>query len=130
MIDAGTMAGTIKQDAEGMAEAIATIAANMIAGKDMYEDCRRVIDFLDKLTEKKNEGTMSNRILSMYEIMKSASEEGSVRKERPYSNILVPMMENETELRNELADLKDSISDIMMWRIVCLATRPDGHRKK
>ena len=28
---------TIKQDAEGMAEAIATIAANMIAGKDMYE---------------------------------------------------------------------------------------------
>ena len=29
----------------------------------------------------------------MYEIMKSASEEGSVRKERPYSNILVPMME-------------------------------------
>lgn len=43
----------------------------------------------------------------MYEIMKSASEEGSVRKERPYSNILVPMMENETELRNELADLKD-----------------------
>ena len=72
-----------------------------------------MIDFLDKLTEKKNEGTMSNRILSMYEIMKSASEEGSVRKERPYSNILVPMMENETELRNELADLKDSISDIM-----------------
>ena len=36
-IDAGTMAGTIKQDAEGMAEAIATIAANMIAGNDMYE---------------------------------------------------------------------------------------------
>ena len=30
-------AGTIKQDAEGMAEAIATIAANMIAGNDMYE---------------------------------------------------------------------------------------------
>ena len=36
-IDAGTMAGTVKQDAEGMAEAIATIAANMIAGADMYE---------------------------------------------------------------------------------------------
>ena len=31
------MTGTVKQDAEGMAEAIATIAANMIAGKDMYE---------------------------------------------------------------------------------------------
>ena len=80
---------------------------------NLSTDCRRMMDFLDKLTEKKNEGTMSNRILSMYEIMKSASEEGSVRKERPYSNILVPMRENETELRNELADLKDSISDIM-----------------
>lgn len=35
-IDAGTMAGTIQQDAAGMAEAIGTIAANMIAGTDMY----------------------------------------------------------------------------------------------
>lgn len=37
-IDAGTMAGSIKQDADGMAEAIATVASNMIAGKDMYAD--------------------------------------------------------------------------------------------
>ena len=37
LINEGKMTGTIKQDAEGMAEAIATIAANMIAGKDMYE---------------------------------------------------------------------------------------------
>lgn len=38
MIAAKSMAGTIKQDADGMAEAIATIASNMIAGKDMYAD--------------------------------------------------------------------------------------------
>ncbi len=37
MIAAGSMAGTIKQDAEGMAEAIATVSANLIEGKDMYE---------------------------------------------------------------------------------------------
>ncbi len=32
----GSMTGTIKQDAEGMANAIAVIAQNMIAGKDMF----------------------------------------------------------------------------------------------
>ena len=36
MIAAGAMAGTIKQDAEGMADAIATISANMIAGTDTF----------------------------------------------------------------------------------------------
>lgn len=36
-IAAGTMTGSIKQDAEGMADAVATIAANMIAGNDKYE---------------------------------------------------------------------------------------------
>lgn len=38
LIAAGQMAGTIKQDAEGMADAIATISANMIAGTDMFAD--------------------------------------------------------------------------------------------
>lgn len=76
-------------------------------------DCRRIMDFLRKMTEKSGEGMMSNRIFSMYEIMKSAAEEESVRRERPYTNILVPLIDNETELKNELADLKDSISGIM-----------------
>lgn len=81
-------------------------------------DCRRFMDFLRKMTEKTGEGTMSNRIFSMYEIMKSAFEEDSVRRERPYTNILVPLIDNETELKNELADLKDSISSIMKAVIV------------
>lgn len=76
-------------------------------------DCRRFMDFLRKMTEKSGEGMMSNRIFSMYEIMKSAFEEDSVRRERPYTNILVPLIDNETELKNELAELKDSISSIM-----------------
>jgi methyl-galactoside transport system substrate-binding protein len=33
----GTMTGTIKQDAVGMADAVATITANLIEGKDMFE---------------------------------------------------------------------------------------------
>ena len=49
----------------------------------------------------------------MYEIVKSAFEEDSVRRERPYANILVPLVDNETELKNELAGLKDSIASIM-----------------
>jgi hypothetical protein len=81
-------------------------------------DCRRFMDFLRKMTEKTGEGMMSNRIFSMYEIIKSAFEEDSVRRERPYSNILVPLIENETELKNELTDLKDSISSIMKAVII------------
>ncbi len=76
-------------------------------------DCRRVMDFLRKLTERSGQGVMSNRIFSMYEIMKSAFEKDSPRMEHPYNNILVPMIDNESELKNELTDLKDSISDIM-----------------
>lgn len=81
-------------------------------------DCRRFMDFLRKMTEKSGEGMMSNRIFSMYEIMKSAFEEDSVRRERPYTNILVPLIDNATELKNELADLKDSISSIMKAVII------------
>ena len=81
-------------------------------------DCRRVMDFLRKMTEKNTEGMMSNRIFSMYEIIKSAMEKDSVRAERPYTNILVPLLENETELKNELIDLKNSIASIMKAVIV------------
>ena len=81
-------------------------------------DCRRIMDFLQKISERKGEGMMSNRIFSMYEIMKSAFDEDSLRKERPYTNILVPLLDNETELKNELTDLKDSISNIMKAVVV------------
>jgi hypothetical protein len=81
-------------------------------------ECRRFMDFLRKMTEKTGEGMMSNCIFSMYEIIKSTFEEDSVRRERPYTNILVPLIENETELKNELSDLKDSISSIMKAVII------------
>ena len=46
-INKGEMTGTIKQDAEGMADAVATITANLIAGKDKFDSLNenyRVID--------------------------------------------------------------------------------------
>lgn len=76
------------------------------------------MDFLREMTEKTGEGLMSNRIFSMYEIMKYAFEEDSVRRERPYTNIFVPFIDNETELKNELSDLKDSISSIVKAVII------------
>ena len=81
-------------------------------------DCRKLMDSLKRMTEKAEEGMMSNRIFSMYEIMKSAFEEDSVRRERPYTNILVPLSKNAAELRNELTYLKESISSIMKAVIV------------
>ena len=81
-------------------------------------DCRRFMDFLRKMTEKSGEGMMSNRIFAMYDIIKSAFEEDSGRRESPYTKILVPLIDNETELKNELADLKDSISSIMKAVII------------
>lgn len=75
--------------------------------------CRRIIEFLKKMCEKGTEGALSNHIFSMYEILKSAFEEGAARAERPYTNILKPLMDNVTELKNELFDLKDNIASIM-----------------
>lgn len=37
LIAAGRMTGTIKQDAVGMADAVATITANLMAGRDKFE---------------------------------------------------------------------------------------------
>lgn len=75
--------------------------------------CRRIIEFFRKMCEKGNEGALSNHIFSMYEILKSSFEEDSARAERPYFNILKPLMENMEELKGELLDLKDNIANIM-----------------
>ena len=80
---------------------------------DISTDCRRLMDFLRRMTEKTDEGEMSNRIFAMYDIIRSAFDEDSVRRERPYTNILLPLLNNETELKNELSDLKNSIAGIM-----------------
>ncbi|MGN0991078.1 MAG: galactose ABC transporter substrate-binding protein [Candidatus Ventricola sp.] len=47
LIAAGRMIGTIKQDAEGMADAVATITANLIAGKDKFEGLNEHYNVID-----------------------------------------------------------------------------------
>lgn len=80
---------------------------------NITSNCRRVIDFLQRISNRKNDAAISNRILSMYEILQSTYSENSVRKERPYSSVIVPLMESEADLKNEVLDLKDSISIIL-----------------
>lgn len=79
---------------------------------NITSNCRRVIDYLNRICNRRNDASISNRILSMYEILQGTYSENSVRKERPYSLVIVPLMDDETELKNEVLDLKDSISII------------------
>lgn len=80
---------------------------------NITSNCRRIIDFLNHLSNRKNDAAISNRILSMYEILQSTYSENSVRKDRPFSSVIVPLMDDEAELKNEVLDLKDSISIIL-----------------
>lgn len=80
---------------------------------NITSNCRRIIDFLNHISNRKNDAAISNRILSMYEILQSTYSENSVRKDRPFSSVIVPLMDDEAELKNEVLDLKDSISIIL-----------------
>ena len=75
-------------------------------------NCRRIIDFITRISDKKTDANISNKILSMYEILQNCYGENSVRKDRPYSSVIVPLMDAEAELKNEVLDLRDSISVI------------------
>ena len=47
LIAAGRMTGTIKQDAVGMADAVATITANLAEGKPMFENLNESYTIID-----------------------------------------------------------------------------------
>ena len=75
--------------------------------------CRKLIEALNKLFDGETSGAITNHIFSMYEILKASLEKDSVRAQRPYSTILVPLVDHECDLKNELLLLKDSIRAIM-----------------
>ena len=73
---------------------------------NISSDCRRFMDFLRKMTEKTGEGMMSNRIFSMYEIVKSAFEEDSVRREtRNMWGISLLKKINVSKMKGKILDL-------------------------
>ena len=75
--------------------------------------CRKLIDAIHKIFDRDANSAITNHIFSMYEILKSSFGKDSVRAIRPYQNILAPLVENESDLKNDLLILKDSIREIM-----------------
>lgn len=75
--------------------------------------CRKLFDAIHKIFDREANGAITNHIFSMYEILKSSFEKDSARTIRPYQNILAPLVENESDLKNDLLVLKDNIREIM-----------------
>ncbi len=75
--------------------------------------CRKLVDAIQRIFGGDANGAITNHIFSMYEILKSSFGKDSARAIRPYQNILVPLIENECDLKNELLILKDNIREIM-----------------
>ena len=71
--------------------------------------CRRIIDFLNRMINKQDDAAISNQILQIYEIVQSIFNPQLMRKDRPYSLVLSPLMSAKEELKNEIQDLKDNI---------------------
>ena len=74
---------------------------------------RQIVLLLQKLSNRKDNAAISNRILSMYEILQSVKSENSPRKDRPYSSLIAPLLNDMEELKNEVYDLKDNINIII-----------------
>ena len=89
--------------------------------------CRKLADALHKIFDADTNSAITNHIFSMYEILKSSFEKDSGRAIRPYSNILVPLVEHECDLKNELLILKDSIREIMRMVIRMGDVNSFGH---
>lgn len=75
--------------------------------------CRKLIDAVHKIFDADANAAITNHIFSMHEILNAAFAKDGGRAVRPYSSILVPLVEHECDLKNELLILKDSIRAIM-----------------
>lgn len=88
--------------------------------------CRRMIEAIDRIFNRDNRAALTNHIFAIYDILSSAYIEDHGRTHRPYSNILVPVVDNMTDLKNELLILKDSIRSIMRMIIKMTETNELG----
>lgn len=82
--------------------------------------CRKMMDSIQRIFNRDTSGALTNHIFAIYDTLKSALDAEHGRTVRPYSNILVPLVDNVSDLKNELLILKDSIRTIM--RIVIKMT--------
>lgn len=89
--------------------------------------CRKLIDALHKIFNTDSNNAITNHIFSMYEILKFSFEKDTGRAIRPYSSILVPLVEHECDLKNELLILKESIRIIMRAVLKMADVNSFGH---
>ncbi len=75
--------------------------------------CRKLIDAIERIFKRETRGDLTNHIFSIYDTLKSALERDHGRTIRPYSNILLPLLDSVSDLKSELFSLKDSIRTIM-----------------
>lgn len=75
--------------------------------------CRKMMDSIQRIFDRDTSGALTNHIFAIYDTLKSALNAEHGRTIRPYSNILVPLVDNVSDLKNELLILKDSIRTIM-----------------
>lgn len=88
--------------------------------------CRKIIDSIERIFNRDNSAALTNHIFSIYDILHSAFIVEHGRTQRPYSNILVPVVDSVSDLKNELLVLKDSIRSIMRMIIKMTETNELG----
>ncbi len=88
--------------------------------------CRKMIDAIERIFNRDNRAVLTNHIFSIYDILSSVYITDHGRTYRPYSNILVPVVDNVADLKNELLILKDSIRSIMRMIIKMTETNELG----
>lgn len=83
-----------------------------------------MMDAIERIFNRENSATLTNQIFAIYDILSSAFKVDHARNIRPYSNILVPVSDHVSDLKNELLILKDSIRSIM--RVVIKMTETNA----
>ncbi len=75
--------------------------------------CLKLIEAIERIFNRNNSAALTNYIFAIYDVLHSVFVTEHGRTHRPYSNILVPALDNVADLNNELLALKDSIRFIM-----------------
>lgn len=88
--------------------------------------CRKMIDAIERIFNRENSAALTNHIFSIYDILQAAFVVDHGRTHRPYSNILMPVTDSVSDLKNELLVLKDSIRSIMRMIIKMTETNELG----
>ena len=83
-----------------------------------------MMDAIERIFNRENSAALTNQIFAIYDILSSAFKVDHARNIRPYSNILVPVSDHVSDLKNELLILKDSIRSIM--RVVIKMTETNA----